>query len=152
MTALTETKGTGAPLRRALAKRGTTEPEELAGADFHELLALHGVGLEGPNRLDDALGERGLEAISGVVAPESTTATTEADLKTEPTGQSPEDWIKSLIPLDGLRDGDGAQDLLDRLGPHRRGAGCVYPTRLDVVDEGVLRELIARGGQSARAR
>ena len=32
MTALTEIKGTGAPLRRALAERGITELEELAGA------------------------------------------------------------------------------------------------------------------------
>ncbi|WP_345311784.1 DUF1801 domain-containing protein [Kocuria gwangalliensis] len=211
MTALTEIKGTGAPLRRALAERGITELEELAGADFHELLALHGVGLKGLNRLNDALGERGLEAMSGVVAPEFTTTTTEADLKTKPTGQSPKDWIESLpwprrveqgralleifheatgvepvmwgpsivgyghlhyrhetgregdtarmgfaprkaaISLYGLQDGDGAQDLLDHLGPHRRGTGCVYLTRLDAVDQDVLRELIVRGWESAQA-
>lgn len=34
-------------------------------------------------------------------------------------------------------------DLLHRLGPHRTGSGCVYLTRLDAVDEAVLRELIA---------
>ena len=34
------------------------------------------------------------------------------------------------------------QDLLDRLGPHRAGSGCVYVTRLDRIDEGVLRELV----------
>lgn len=33
-------------------------------------------------------------------------------------------------------------DILGRLGPHRTGAGCVYLTRLDAVDEDVLRELI----------
>ena len=33
--------------------------------------------------------------------------------------------------------------MLSRLGPHRSGVGCVYLTRLDAVDEGVLRELVA---------
>ncbi|WP_412061025.1 DUF1801 domain-containing protein [Rubrivirga sp. IMCC45206] len=32
---------------------------------------------------------------------------------------------------------------LDRLGPHRAGVGCVYVTRLDAVDAGVLREMVA---------
>ena len=32
-------------------------------------------------------------------------------------------------------------EILDRLGPHKTGAGCVYVTRFDRVDEGVLREL-----------
>ena len=32
-------------------------------------------------------------------------------------------------------------EILGRLGPHTTGAGCVYVTRLDRVDEGVLREL-----------
>ena len=33
--------------------------------------------------------------------------------------------------------------LLARLGPHRAGVGCVYVTRLDAVDQEVLRALIA---------
>jgi hypothetical protein len=55
---------------------------------------------------------------------------------------------KAAISLYGLQGDDGAQDLLDRLGPHRRGAGCVYVTRLDAVDQDVLRELIVRGWES----
>ena len=37
---------------------------------------------------------------------------------------------------------DRHQSVLDRLGPHERGAGCLYIKRLDAVDESVLRELI----------
>jgi Mrp family chromosome partitioning ATPase len=36
---------------------------------------------------------------------------------------------------------DAHADILERLGPHRTGSGCVYVTRLDKVDEDVLREL-----------
>ena len=211
MTALTEIKGTGAPLRRALAERGITELEQLAGADFQELLALHGVGLKGLNRLNDALGERGLEPMSGVVAPRPTARTIAADVKTKPTGQSPQEWIDSLpwprrvaqgrqlleifqevtgaepvmwgesivgygtfhyryetgregdtarvafsprkaaISLYGLQSGHGAQELLDRLGPHKRSVSCVYVTTLDQIDHNVLRELIARGWASESA-
>lgn len=205
MTALTEIKGTGAPLHRALAAQGITELEQLAGADFQELLALHGVGLKGLNRLNDALGEKGLEPMSGVVEPKPATRTIQADVKTKPSEQSAEEWIESLpwprrveqgkellkifrevtgaepvmwgesivgfghyhyryetgregdtaqvafsprkaaISLYGLQSGDGAQELLDRLGPHKRSVSCVYVTKLDQVDHDVLRELIARG-------
>lgn len=34
------------------------------------------------------------------------------------------------------------QDVLDRLGKHRMGKGCLYITRLPNVDEAVLEELI----------
>jgi hypothetical protein len=34
--------------------------------------------------------------------------------------------------------------LLERLGPHKRGKGCLYLKRLDDVDRDVLRELIER--------
>ena len=37
---------------------------------------------------------------------------------------------------------DRHKSILDRLGPHERGVGCLYLKRLDAVDEGVLRELI----------
>jgi hypothetical protein len=44
----------------------------------------------------------------------------------------------------------GAEPLLDRLGKHRRGAGCVYVGRLAGVDLAVLEELVrtawGRGG------
>lgn len=32
-------------------------------------------------------------------------------------------------------------DILDRLGPHRTGSGCVYVTRLERIDLDVLRQL-----------
>jgi hypothetical protein len=34
--------------------------------------------------------------------------------------------------------------LLERLGPHRTGEGCLYLKRLEDVDRGVLRELVER--------
>jgi hypothetical protein len=36
------------------------------------------------------------------------------------------------------------QSVLARLGPHKTGKGCLYLKRLDDVDQGALRELIAR--------
>jgi hypothetical protein len=38
---------------------------------------------------------------------------------------------------------DRYQHLLDRLGPHTTGSGCIYLTRLSDVDAGVLEELVA---------
>lgn len=38
----------------------------------------------------------------------------------------------------------GIADLLGRLGKYKRGAACLSVTRLDAVDEAILRELIAR--------
>ena len=35
------------------------------------------------------------------------------------------------------------QELLDRLGPHKRGVSCLYVTRLNKIDLDVLEELIA---------
>ena len=46
---------------------------------------------------------------------------------------------------------DAHADLLARLGPHRAGAGCVYVTRLDRVDEDVLAELLAASVARVRA-
>lgn len=42
--------------------------------------------------------------------------------------------------------------LLDRLGKHRHGKGCLYITRLTDVDEDVLRELIDASVAEARGR
>lgn len=49
----------------------------------------------------------------------------------------------SALSLYGLQGHDGAEELLERLGKHRRGAGCVYITRLEDVDLDVLRRLMA---------
>jgi hypothetical protein len=54
---------------------------------------------------------------------------------------------KAAISLYGLQDDAGAQPLLERLGKHRRGAGCVYVNGLRDVDEAVLRQLVALGWQ-----
>ncbi|MDO5661598.1 MAG: DUF1801 domain-containing protein [Brachybacterium sp.] len=50
---------------------------------------------------------------------------------------------KASLSLYGLQEPDGAEELLNRLGKHRRGAGCVYVNGLKDIDEDVLRELIA---------
>lgn len=50
---------------------------------------------------------------------------------------------KASLSLDGLQGHDGADALLEKLGKHRRGMGCVYVNGLKDVDEDVLRELIA---------
>ena len=42
----------------------------------------------------------------------------------------------------GLEDRD--PDLLDQLGPHKAGKGCLYLKSLDSVDRDVLRELVER--------
>ena len=52
---------------------------------------------------------------------------------------------KSSLSLYGLTYGPEAADLLGRLGKHKLGAGCLYVTKLDDVDEAVLAELIRLG-------
>lgn len=54
-------------------------------------------------------------------------------------GFSPRKRALSLYLMPGV---DRFQDLLDRLGPHTHGAGCLYVTRLERVDPDVLRELV----------
>ena len=51
---------------------------------------------------------------------------------------------KTALTLYGLTyDGSNA-DLLEQLGPHRTGKGCLYVKRLDDVDREVLAELVRR--------
>lgn len=52
---------------------------------------------------------------------------------------------KQALTLYGLTFYGSNTDLLDRLGPHTTGKGCLYLKRLAAVDTGVLRALIARG-------
>jgi hypothetical protein len=56
---------------------------------------------------------------------------------------------KASLSLYGLQY-PGAEPLLDRLGKHRRGAGCVYVGRLASIDPAVLEDLVraawGRGG------
>jgi len=51
---------------------------------------------------------------------------------------------KAALTLYGLTYYGSNQDLLDRLGPHTTGKGCLYLKRLADVDQEVLIELITR--------
>lgn len=51
---------------------------------------------------------------------------------------------KAALTLYGLTFYGSHADLLDRLGPHTTGQGCLYLKRLSDVDRDVLAELIAR--------
>ena len=51
---------------------------------------------------------------------------------------------KANLVLYLARDFEGGEALLARLGKHKTSAGCVYVNRLEDLDLGVLRELIAR--------
>ncbi|HEX6149245.1 DUF1801 domain-containing protein [Nocardioides sp.] len=51
---------------------------------------------------------------------------------------------KAALTLYGLTYYDSKQDLLERLGPHTTGKGCLYVKRLDDVDRDVLAELVER--------
>ena len=64
------------------------------------------------------------------------------------TGFSPRKQSLSLYIMDGF---DGRDDLLSRLGKHRRGASCLYINKLADVDMEVLRELIQRSFEHSRA-
>ncbi len=52
---------------------------------------------------------------------------------------------KAALTLYGLTFYGSNTDLLDRLGPHTTGKGCLYLKRLDEIDRDVLRELVLRG-------
>lgn len=64
-----------------------------------------------------------------------------------PVGFSPRKGSLVLYLMDGLD-----EDLLARLGTHKRGVGCLYVTRLADVDRRVLRELIQRAADGAAGR
>ncbi|MEQ6900848.1 DUF1801 domain-containing protein [Nocardioides sp. YIM 152588] len=49
---------------------------------------------------------------------------------------------KAALTLYGLTYYGSHADLLERLGPHSTGKGCLYVKRLDAVDADVLRELV----------
>lgn len=51
---------------------------------------------------------------------------------------------KAALTLYGLTYYGTNTDLLDRLGPHTTGKGCLYLKRLSDVDREVLTELVAR--------
>ncbi|MEM7644927.1 MAG: DUF1801 domain-containing protein [Pseudomonadota bacterium] len=47
---------------------------------------------------------------------------------------------------------DGVSDCLARVGPHKRGVSCLYLTRLDRADPGVLETIISRSVSILRDR
>lgn len=51
---------------------------------------------------------------------------------------------KAALTLYGLTFYGSNEDLLERLGPHTRGKGCVYVKKVDALDRGVLTEMIDR--------
>lgn len=55
---------------------------------------------------------------------------------------------KAALTLYGLTYDAGNQDLLDRLGPHTTGKGCLYLKRLADVDQDVLVELVQRAWEA----
>jgi hypothetical protein len=52
---------------------------------------------------------------------------------------------KASLTFYGLTYYDSNQDLLERLGPHTTGKGCVYVKRFADIDRDVLSELVERG-------
>ncbi|MDP9693951.1 UNVERIFIED_ORG: hypothetical protein J2X79_001503 [Arthrobacter globiformis] len=52
---------------------------------------------------------------------------------------------KASLSLYGLTNAPESAELLDRLGKHKTGAGCLYINKLADVDEAVLAELISLG-------
>ena len=57
---------------------------------------------------------------------------------------------KSALTIYGVHDGYAPPDpLLDVLGPHSTGKGCLYIKRLDQVDQNVLEQLVRNAWQSA---
>ena len=102
-TPLDQIPGVGRPFRDAVKLAGYTDLESLNGADYRELLELHGVGKAGLRTVHDALMERGLGGLVGDI-PEAKGSTwtkghtgeNAADIKTAQTSQDPEEWIESL--------------------------------------------------------
>ena len=65
------------------------------------------------------------------------------------TGFSPRKGYMSVYIMPGYAE---FGDILDRLGPHRKGKACLNITRLDRIDMEVLAELIATGLEDLRRR
>jgi hypothetical protein len=55
---------------------------------------------------------------------------------------------KAALTFYGLTFYGSNDDLLERLGPHTTGKGCVYVKRLDAVDRDVLTEMVERAWQT----
>jgi hypothetical protein len=59
---------------------------------------------------------------------------------------------KAALTLYGLTYYGTNTDLLERLGPHTTGKGCVYVKRLDDLDRSVLTDLVRRSWEANNER
>jgi len=64
-------------------------------------------------------------------------------------GFSPRKASLVLYVMSGF---EGAQPLLKKLGPHRKGASCLYLKGLDAVDRGALERLVKRSVAEVKKR
>jgi hypothetical protein len=55
---------------------------------------------------------------------------------------------KASLTFYGLTYFDSNADLLERLGPHTTGKGCLYVKQLDALDREVLTEIVERSWQA----
>jgi hypothetical protein len=117
--------------------------------------------------------------LAGIAGPRGDDARALNDLLTEATGLQPALWGPSIVgygdrhlvyesgrELDWFQIGfaarkqaltlyltegfEGYDELLERLGPHTTGVGCLYVKRLSDVDSAVLTELAQRSLHGAR--
>lgn len=57
---------------------------------------------------------------------------------------------KQALTIYGIHDGYAAPDpLLESLGPHKTGKGCLYLAKLEHADPGVLEQLVRNAWQTA---
>ena len=68
------------------------------------------------------------------------------------TGFSPRKAALTFYGLGGADDSAEGAALLERLGKHSRGKGCLYIKQLADVDQGALTDLLALNWQSMNAR
>lgn len=55
---------------------------------------------------------------------------------------------KASLSLYGLQGSPRSEELLNKLGKHKRGAGCVYVNKLEDIDMNVLEELVRHSWES----
>lgn len=65
------------------------------------------------------------------------------------TGFSPRKQSTTLYLMSGFT---GLEDLLDKLGKHKTGKGCLYINKLSDVDEGILKKIIEKSITSLKAK
>lgn len=103
-TSFATVPGIGRPARDTLRSAGYPDLESLDGVDYAELAGMHGVGRRGLERLQAALVERGLSLGGNVPDAEvrravftgGKTGNGASDIKTKPTGQTPEEFVAGL--------------------------------------------------------